>query len=366
MEKVVTVNLGGNPFTFDESAYASLRAYLDRAEAALAANPDKAEILRDLEQAIADKCASYLSAHKTVVSAAEIATILAEMGPVDGGADGGPEGAEQATAAASSGPAKKRLYRIPDNAVLGGVCAGLAAYFAIDPILVRIGFVVLAFLTHGLMILAYIIMLFVVPAARTSEDFAAAHGLPFNAQEVIDRAQRQAQRFAESGPWASGRRWRRHARRYWRNYASYYGPPGAAPAPPAQPSYATRMLAGFSVVLTTIIGLALSVAFLVAIVTLATTGAVLGFAPPASVPVWLAIVLLVIVFAIVSAPIRALRHASYAALGHPYRCHPGGGLFPALLLILVGWLAYTHIPSAHAWMDDLFAQIRLWSLSLSL
>ncbi len=38
----------------------------------------------------------------------------------------------------------KRLYRIQDGRLVAGVCAGLAAYFGIDPTLVRLGFVVLS------------------------------------------------------------------------------------------------------------------------------------------------------------------------------------------------------------------------------
>ena len=58
MERVVTINLNGNPYQLEEPAYDALRAYLERARATLADNPDKAEIIRDLEQAIADKCAA--------------------------------------------------------------------------------------------------------------------------------------------------------------------------------------------------------------------------------------------------------------------------------------------------------------------
>ena len=76
MERVVTINLNGNPYQLEEPAYDALRSYLGRAQAALIANPDQAEIIRDLEQAIADKCSGYLSASKSVVSASEMARIL--------------------------------------------------------------------------------------------------------------------------------------------------------------------------------------------------------------------------------------------------------------------------------------------------
>ena len=51
MERVVTINLNGNPYQLEEPAYDALRAYLSSAQATLADNPDKAEIIRDLARA---------------------------------------------------------------------------------------------------------------------------------------------------------------------------------------------------------------------------------------------------------------------------------------------------------------------------
>jgi len=86
MEKVVNVNLNGNAFQLDESAYDVLRTYLDLANRQLADNPDRAEIVADFEQAIADKCRRFLNPAKTVVTAAEMQRIVDEMGPVEGAA----------------------------------------------------------------------------------------------------------------------------------------------------------------------------------------------------------------------------------------------------------------------------------------
>lgn len=56
----------------------------------------------------------------------------------------------------------KRLYRIEAGKILAGVCGGIADYFAIDPNVVRIGFVLFGFL-GGTGILAYIIAALIVP-----------------------------------------------------------------------------------------------------------------------------------------------------------------------------------------------------------
>jgi phage shock protein C len=56
----------------------------------------------------------------------------------------------------------KKLYRSMKNKMLGGVSAGLGEYFAIDPTIVRLGFVALALL-GGPGIVIYVIMWLVVP-----------------------------------------------------------------------------------------------------------------------------------------------------------------------------------------------------------
>jgi len=57
----------------------------------------------------------------------------------------------------------KQLYRSQSNRMLGGVCAGLGDYLDIDPTVMRLIFVLLFFVTGGSMVLAYLILLLIVP-----------------------------------------------------------------------------------------------------------------------------------------------------------------------------------------------------------
>src|SRR5579864_6000937 len=102
MRTVITISLNGNAYQLDAVGYEALRAYLRVAEQRLVGNPDQTEILADLEQAIADKCRRYLGPHKNVVSSEEVAEVLREMGPVDGGAG---ESAQTAGAGSMGGGA---------------------------------------------------------------------------------------------------------------------------------------------------------------------------------------------------------------------------------------------------------------------
>src|SRR6188474_827985 len=145
MQRVISINLNGNAYQLDEVAYNALFAYLDGAETQLQDNPDRAEIMADLEQAVAEKCSTYLGPHKTVITAAEVDRIIAQLGPVDAGAEktASGSGANAGGKARTDAQGPRRLYRIPEGAMIGGVCNGLAAYFVVDVTLVRIIFVLL-------------------------------------------------------------------------------------------------------------------------------------------------------------------------------------------------------------------------------
>lgn len=364
MERVVTINLNGNSYQLEEPAYDALRSYMTRAEAALGANPDKAEIVRDLEQAIGDKCAARLSPGKTVVSAAEMTRILEEMGPVEGEAEAGAQ-QSQSGAAPNHEPYRpaRRLYRIYDNGAWTGVSAGMAAYAGIDVAWVRIFWIVSGLFTGGFTCLVYLVMIFAVPVASTSEELAAAHGAPFNAQEVIDRARHEANRFAES----SARSWRREERRWRRSWrrqerhwdAGWAAGAAQAAAAPAQPvGYVERMFAGLFAFVFSILTAALLIAFLIAFFSLLSSGSVMGWTPPGDVPTWLVLVVLAIAYAAISSPFSALQRTSYATLSGRRTGGATDGLATLAIVILVGAFAWVYSPEARDFMEQGYVVIR--------
>lgn len=360
MERVVTINLNGNAYQLEEPAYDALRAYLGRAEAALGANPDKAEIIRDLEQAIADKSAAHLGPGKTVVNAGEMARVLEEMGPVEGETKG--DDAPRADGAAYEGP-RRRLYRIKDGANIAGVCTGMAAFFDIDVNIIRLLWIVTAIFTSGAAILVYIAMMFLVPSAHTSEEWAAAHGVPFNAQEVIDRAKREYSNVAENASKA-WRRERRNWNRHWRSTHNDWGfapqSQHAAAAAPAQPvGYATRIAAGLLAFVFSVLTAGLLILFLIMFFSLLSTGEVMGWSPPDTVPVWLAIVVLCIIYAAISSPFSAMRRSSFAAI-NGYRDNGGwaDGVATLAITAVALWFAWMFWPDARDWIDQSVLVVR--------
>jgi phage shock protein PspC (stress-responsive transcriptional regulator) len=203
MRKVTTGSLNGNAYQFEEDAFAAVQAYLQSAAAKFATNPDRAEIMADLERAIADKCDTFLGRHKTVVSVEEARQVLREMGPVDSSStqpdDVSPEyaaAAEPATQVVYVAPRRRRLFRLPHEGMIGGVCAGVAAYVNVDVVWVRLAYVLLTFCT-GVWFLVWFVQLCITPKVVTPEDIAAAHGDPLTAREVVDHARRTGRAAAE-------------------------------------------------------------------------------------------------------------------------------------------------------------------------
>jgi phage shock protein PspC (stress-responsive transcriptional regulator) len=359
MQKVITINLNGNAYQIDESGHAALVAYLEGAERLLKDNPDRAEIVADLEQAIADKCRGFLGPHKTVVTATEVDQIIQEMGPVEAtpGTDSNTGSGERAEANASNsstaGGRPRRLYLIHEGAMFAGVCTGLAAYLHVDVTIVRIVFLLLALVTRGGFGLAYLVLAFVIPPADTSEQWAAAFGQPFNAQELIDRAKKHYASFAGSHDWR--RHWRRE-RRAWRQrwraarWHSRWAWTGhwQDPPPPVSPAaYGTRMLGGVMVPILSIVGVVFFWFWAWAVFSLVTTGQAFGEALPEDIPVWVGILVLVCIYHAVAWPLHfARRRAAYYSFGgQPYGMFEAwNGALSLTFGILVVWVAYRYVP----------------------
>lgn len=92
-------------------------------------------------------------------------------------------------------PTIKRLFRSKTDRVILGVAGGLGVYFGIDPVLVRVAFVILA-LIHGMGIIGYLILAIVMP--REPEEHAAPKTREEEIKESAKEFQEAAQSTAES------------------------------------------------------------------------------------------------------------------------------------------------------------------------
>lgn len=94
----------------------------------------------------------------------------------------------------------RRLVRSETDRMIGGVAAGIAEYFGVDPTLVRIAAVVLAFWGPGVPL--YLVLWLVVPTASASTTGATGADVRRGFEEMRDRANRAVE--ALRGEWPSG------------------------------------------------------------------------------------------------------------------------------------------------------------------
>jgi phage shock protein PspC (stress-responsive transcriptional regulator) len=374
MNKVITINLNGVAYQLEEGGYDALRAYLDHAARRLEGNPDKDEIITDIEQAIADKFRALLGAYKTVVNTKEVAGVIAEMGPVQDGTGGGAEDNPQATegkqpaSATGSGAAgdaasaaPRRLYKITDGAMLAGVCNGLAAYLNTDVTAIRLAFVLMTLL-WGVGAMVYLVLAVIVPQARTPAEKAAASGAAATAQEFIKRAR--------EGYYAGMKTWHdRHARGAWKRKfrqemrgwkhnirsemhanAQQWQQNWPQPTPPIfGPVFIAPLLS--------LLLLGLACVMVYAIYSVVTVHAVFGLVLPLTMPVWVAILLVVFAYLLAAWPIKAMRWACYFPGPHHGYHGPFGGFFGSLVgFFFLGfglWMLNRHVPEFHEWLEQL-------------
>jgi phage shock protein PspC (stress-responsive transcriptional regulator) len=358
MNKVITINLNGRAYQLEEGGYEALRAYLDDASARLAEDPGKGEIIADLEQAIAEKCDKLLTPFKTVVNTDEIKKIIDEMGPVQGDAK---ETSEDGKHEQQSGPrAPKRFFLIREDAVFAGVCAGLAAYFDIDVTIVRVAFIALTIFTGGIWILLYIALALLVPYADTAEARAQAHGEPFNAEALVQRAK---ERWGESYERVTGNKWddlvggmeSKHEQHLkWRQWKKQQK---------QQWKHQWKMQRRSWNPAYGLLRALLALVWIFALVSLIRTGAIFGFGI-FGLPVWLAVILLFVVFFMVTGPLQAAQYGPYGmndAMGKYYYNDPWDGfvgVLTAIFLLIAFLWGYSHVPQFYEFVHHPIAETK--------
>jgi len=378
MNKVISIHLCGVSFQLEENGYDTLRAYLEKAERQLSTNPDKAEILADIERAIADKFRALLSSDRNVVLSTEVDSVIREMGPVttDTSAEDSSNKAEpkfNPNSEQSSTPppsAPKRLYRLKEGAMLAGVCNGLAAYIGIDVTLLRLVVAILIFFSFGTVAIAYIVGILIIPKAQTPEEKTAATGAtPTTAQEFIRRAKEgYYEGYKTFGDREAHRAWKRKFKSEMRDWKyrlrhEYRWGWWAHPTPPAPSASAVPQVPpmasvpppeGFHVVMPVLATIKALLLFfcVLGILSLFTTDSLLGLPLPGHMPTWAGIVLVILAYKVAVAPIKAIRRNYYYRLnGWPVHFSPFTefwlSLLPFVVLAFGVWLADLLIPAFH-------------------
>lgn len=167
MKKTIKINLSGIVFNLDEDAYQELKNYLDSIITRFRDMEEGNEIISDIESRIAEIFQTKVSDKKQVITLKDVNEVIAIMGRPEDFYDAETMGADTTGKEEYSRKRHRRLYRDPENAILGGVAAGLAAYFGIEVWIIRLLLVLLTFPIQVIPII-YIILWIVVPKAETA------------------------------------------------------------------------------------------------------------------------------------------------------------------------------------------------------
>ena len=174
MKKTLTVNLGGTVFDIDEDAYRLLDNYLSNLKIHFRKEAGADEIIDDIERRISELFAEKLTAGSQVITITDVEEVIARMGkPEDMEAE---SDSEPSVGNATRTTIHRRLYRNPDDKLLGGVISGMAAYLGWDVTLLRLLLLVVLICGVGTLIPVYIVCWLVIPEARTAAEKLSMRG----------------------------------------------------------------------------------------------------------------------------------------------------------------------------------------------
>jgi phage shock protein PspC (stress-responsive transcriptional regulator) len=183
MNEVTKVHLGRQEFTISVDAHHELKSYLE----AINKQVDDKDVLEEIELRMAELLTEHGIDANKVILPADVDFLKTQLGNPKDFKDDDDEDPSSAPKQAGT----KRLFRDTNNAILAGVASGLAEYFGVDVLLIRILFIIAILITFGWAILLYIALWLLVPEAKTSSERLQMAGKPVNVdslKEIVERA----------------------------------------------------------------------------------------------------------------------------------------------------------------------------------
>lgn len=173
MKEITRIHLAKTAFSIEIEAKSSLEKYLNSIQKNMHAEP---EAMREIEARMVEILEERGVMKEGVISVDDVLAIQKQMGESRDFADGDGPVDDDLDGDGSESKPEKQLMRDADNAIIGGVCAGVAAYFNINPLWVRLIAIVSSFATFGTAVLIYVVMWISMPPARTASDKLRMHG----------------------------------------------------------------------------------------------------------------------------------------------------------------------------------------------
>ena len=178
MKQVININFQGRVVPIEVSAYDILKEYIDSLSRHFAAEDGKDEIINDIENRIGELFQERIKTGATCITDDDVNAIIKSIGRPEDFDDSEASSATESTKSNSSTDyntsnasyttsGKRRLFRDENHKLVGGVCSGIANYFDIDLVIVRVVFLILLF-SFGIGFIPYIILWIAVPSSATT------------------------------------------------------------------------------------------------------------------------------------------------------------------------------------------------------
>ena len=176
MKEITRIHLAKTPFSAEIDAKKSLEKYLNSIQKNMHAEP---EAMQEIEARMVELLAERGVAKDGVIGNDDVLAIQKQMGePRDFSDDSDNAEIDADVNDEVLGNSSKQLMRDTEHGLIGGVCAGVAAYFGVNPLWIRLIAIFSPFITFGTAVLIYIVMWLSIPEARTVSDKLRMRGEP--------------------------------------------------------------------------------------------------------------------------------------------------------------------------------------------
>ena len=196
MKEITRIHLAKTPFSAEIDAKKSLEKYLNSIQKNMHAEP---EAMQEIEARMVELLAERGVAKDGVIGNDDVLAIQKQMGEPRDFSDDASEAIDDIEDKDIDDKPAKQLMRDPDNAIIGGVCAGVAAYFNINPLWVRLIAIISPFMTFGTAVLIYVVMWLSMPPARTASDKLRMRGEPVTLASLKKAAVDEASAMTDGG-----------------------------------------------------------------------------------------------------------------------------------------------------------------------
>jgi len=135
MNKTIIININGIVFHIEEDAYEILKAYMTNVKLHFLNSADSLEITTDIENRLAEMFSEILTQdNKQVIVEQDVNSVIEQMGRVE---DFEEIYEDDRPSPNNNYAGERKLFRDPDNHLISGVCAGVALFCRLGPVIIH-------------------------------------------------------------------------------------------------------------------------------------------------------------------------------------------------------------------------------------